>query len=415
MLDLRIGLLLGIRQIKRASPWTTILIVIVIIFTFLNLVVVSGILSGIVRGALDTTRKEASGDIVLEPLDSEDRILRTDQILNELGQYSGVKSFSPRYTGIVTIEANYNDRRDLSTAPDTITTTLTGIDPNLEDSTTGLSSLIAEGEYFKDNESGYIIIGKYNLDRYADKFGDAFQYLENVYPGDTVKVTAGGRTEEFIVKGIIHSKIDPVSLKVFIPEKEFKRLFDRADYNADQILVRLNDISEDFTLKQTFLDDGYGAYADVKTFSESVPKFIEDVIATFDILGVFVGVIGITVASITVFIVIFINALSRKRQIGILKAIGITERAIQYAYLTQAAFYGVMGSIIGVLLTTVFLIPYFQKHPIDFPYGDASLHVSPEGVVLRCAALLIVIFFAGIIPAWLIVRQNTLNSILGRK
>ncbi len=415
MLDLRIGLLLGIRQIKRANLWTTILIITVIVFTFLNLVVVSGILSGIVRGALDTTRKEAAGDVVLDPLDGEDRVLHTEQILRELEQYSGVKAFSPRYTGPGSIEANYAERRDLSAERDIIATTITGIDPEREDATTGLSSLIAEGEYFAPDEKGYIILGKYTLDRYADKFGDAFQYLDDIYPGDTVRVTAGTRSEEFIVKGIIHSKIDPVSLEVFIPENEFKRLYDRADYNANQILVRVKDLSQESQMKSLFLKNGFGEFADVKTFSESVPKFIEDVIKTFDVLGIFVGFIGITVASITVFIVIFINALSRKRQIGILKAIGITERAIEFAYLTQAGFYGVIGSTIGVLLTTIILIPYFRVHPIDFPYGDAALNVSPEGVVIRCATLLGIMLLAGFTPAWLIVRQNTLNSILGRK
>ena len=49
-LNLRIGFFLAIRQIKRASLWTTGLIVFVMVLTFLNLVVLSGILVGIVQG-----------------------------------------------------------------------------------------------------------------------------------------------------------------------------------------------------------------------------------------------------------------------------------------------------------------------------------------------------------------------------
>ena len=48
---IRIGLLLGLRQIQRANIWTTILIVFVMMLTFLNLVAVSGILVGLIEGA----------------------------------------------------------------------------------------------------------------------------------------------------------------------------------------------------------------------------------------------------------------------------------------------------------------------------------------------------------------------------
>ncbi len=120
-------------------------------------------------------------------------------------------------------------------------------------------------------------------------------------------------------------------------------------------------------------------------------------------------------ASITIFIVIFINALSRRRQIGILKAIGISSRAIEYAYVVQAAFYTLVGSLIGVVITVYLLVPYFNENPIDFPYGDASLSVSSEGIIIRLITIFSITLIAGFIPAWLIAKQNTLNSILGKK
>ena len=51
MRSLRIGLLLGLRQIQRASIWTTSLIIFVMMLTFLNLIAVSGILVGLIEGA----------------------------------------------------------------------------------------------------------------------------------------------------------------------------------------------------------------------------------------------------------------------------------------------------------------------------------------------------------------------------
>ena len=415
MLDLRIGFFLGLKQIQRANWWSTILIVVIIIFTFLNLVAVNGILIGIVDGAIKTTRHSAVGDVVLKALDGEERVLHTEEVLRALEQNDSIESFTPHYIGIGTIEANYTTRRNLTEQPDTITVQITGIDQTREDATTDLSSVIGEGAYFDSDESGYIILGKYTIDRYADKFGDAFQSLDDVYPGDTVRVTVDGRSEEFIVKGIIDSKVDMLSLQVFLPEREFRRLFDRADHNAESIILKLKNGDDEYVVRDQLLASGMGAYAKVEAFTDGVPKFLADVEDTFSKLSIFIGAIGIFIASITVFIVIFINALSRRRQIGILKAIGITEGAIKYAYVTQAGIYAIVGSTLGVLITLYVLIPYFLEHPIDFPYSDVSLSVSKLGMIYRYLALLVVTLIAGFVPAWIIVRQNTLNAILGRK
>ena len=415
MRELRIGLFLGLRQIQRASLWTTLLIISVILFTFLNLVSVSGILIGIVDGAMHEVRTEAIGDISINPLDGETRIKETERLISELSSYHEIAAFSPRYVGMATIEANYKERRSLNAEPDIIAVNITGIDPEAEDETSNISSLVSEGEYLNPNESGYILLGKYSVDRYAAEFGDVFDSLKNIYPGDPVLVTVNNQTREFIVKGIVDSKVDQVSLAVYIPEREFRRMFDRVDHNANQVSVRLNHPYDETTVRDRLRESDLTELAKINSFTDDIPKFVVDIKGTFTLLGFFVGAIGIAVASITIFIIIFINALSRRRQIGILKAIGITRRTIEYAYVTQAIFYTIIGSTLGIIITQFGLIPYFIENPIDFPFSNASLSISPEGMMIRAGALLIVTIIAGFVPAWMINRQNTLKAILGRK
>lgn len=415
MLEFRIGIFLGLRQIQRASFWTTALIITVIVFTFLNLVTLSGILIGIIDGSLHEVRAQAIGDITINPLENETRIQETERFVAVLKTYNEIAYFSPRYYGHATIEANYKERRDFSIDPDIISVTVTGIDPTDEDNTSHLSQLVIEGEYLDPNQSGYILLGKYNIDRYAAEFGDVFESIKNTYPGDTVRLTVDGQSREFIVKGIIDSKVDLVSIGVYIPEREFRRMFDRVDHNANQIAVRLTPGNDEVVVRDLLRQSDLVKSAKINSFTENTPKFIADIRQTFDLLGIIVGAIGIVVASITIFIIIFINALSRKRQIGILKAIGITRRTIEYAYATQAAFYVIVGSIIGIALTYFILVPYFLKNPIDFPFSNASLSISLNGMLVRAGVLFVVTLIAGFVPAWLIAKQNTLNSILGRK
>ena len=160
---------------------------------------------------------------------------------------------------------------------------------------------------------------------------------------------------------------------------------------------------------------GLNDLAKIQTYEEGVPKFLTDIKNTFDVLGSFIGSIGLIVASITIFIIIFINALSRRQQIGILKGIGIDRTAIEIAYVLQAAFYALAGSALGALITYGFLVGYFQENPINFPFSDGILVAEPISTLYRFITLFFITLLAGFIPAWIIVKQNTLNSILGRK
>ncbi len=415
MRAIRIGLLLGFRQIQRANFWTTALIIFVLMLTFLTLIAVSGVLVGIIVGAERAVRAEYLGDLILTEKAGEDRILETETLLRELSSYPEIDSYTVRYEGAGTLEANYKERRDLRSERDTTAVSVTGIDPVLEDSFSELSSNIIRGEYLDPDEEGYILLGYYYLEESAEDFGDIFDTVSNVDPGSTVRLTIGNISKEFIVKGIVRSKVDQISLNTYIPEREFRRLFGRHDRNADQIVIRVNPEGTENALKESFITNDFDKLAKIQTYDEGKPKFITDIKKTFNILGTFIGSIAIVVASITIFIIIFINAISRRQQIGILKGIGIERRAIEVAYVIQAAFYALLGSGLGMLLTYGFLLPYFDKNPIKFPFSDGILVADPESTFYKFLVLFIITLVAGLIPAWLIVRQNTLNSILGRK
>lgn len=414
MRSLRIGILLGFRQIQRASIWTTVLIIFVMMLTFLNLIAVSGVLLGLIEGAERAVRENALGDLVISARDDEDRILETAALTRELALYPEVAQYSVRYNGNAVLEANFRERRNLAAERDTAAVIVNGVDPEREDAMTNLSEYVIRGEYISADEEGYILIGAYYLKEYAELFGDIFDVVDTDV-GDTVRITVGDVTKEFIVKGIIQSKVDEINLATYIPEQEFRRLFNRLDRNADQIVVRTITPEANDEVKEALLNNGFDRYAKVLTFEENLPKFLIDIKNTMNLLGTFIGSIGIVVASITVFIIIFINALSRRRHIGILKAIGIERRVIEIAYVMQAAFYALSGSLLGALLTYLVLIPYFNENPIQFPFSDGILSADPESTFYKFIILFVTTLLAGFFPAWMIARQNTLDAILGRK
>jgi ABC-type antimicrobial peptide transport system permease subunit len=120
------------------------------------------------------------------------------------------------------------------------------------------------------------------------------------------------------------------------------------------------------------------------------------------------------VASITVFIVIFINAITRKKFIGILKAIGIRGRSIEFSYVFQSLFYAIIGSIIGLIILYFAIEPYVAANPINFPFSDGIIVAPIVETLLKVLLLIIATILAGYVPARIIIRKNTLDSILGR-
>ncbi|HEV7701889.1 MAG TPA: FtsX-like permease family protein [Candidatus Paceibacterota bacterium] len=413
---IRVGWFLAIRQIKGSNKSTTFLIVFIMMLTFLNMVVVSGILVGLIEGGSIANKKQYSGDVLSTTLAGNNNIGHTNEIESTLRRMDGVGDISTRYISGGQIEANYKTRRDFSELKDIAGTQITGISVKDEDALSGISKFVTEGKFLNDSESGYIVIGKNLLHRYSEAFGDVFASLEGTYPGDEVKVTVGENTKTFIVKGIVSSKVNEVSLRAFITRQDFLRLVDKADLNANEIAVRIEPASKITAeeIKANLVKAGFTPDAKIQTATEAVPEFLNQIRVAFSLLGNIIGLIGIVVASITIFIVIFINAVTRRKYIGIMKGIGISEKAIEFSYIIQSIFYALIGGLIGMLIAYILLVPFFNTYPLNFPFSDGILVAPVNETVFKFFLLMLVTLIAGYIPARNIVKKNTLDSILGR-
>jgi len=197
-------------------------------------------------------------------------------------------------------------------------------------------------------------------------------------------------------------------------DTQMRSLIGPSDLNVCEIAIQLKPGADPIEVKNALLVRGVDQHSKVQTYEDAQPKFLKDIKATFALLGNMFSSIGLIVASITIFIVIFINAITRRKYIGILKGIGIHGRAIEYSYMFQSAFYALLGSGIGLFLVYMVLVPLFAAHPIDFPFSDGILVAAVDTTLYRVVLLVCTTLIAGYIPAWMIIRKNTLDSILGR-
>lgn len=328
MNSLKLGLFLAIRQVKNGSKIVSGAIIFVMVLVFLNLVVVSGILVGLIQGSEVAFKEKYLGDVIIGPLDKKSYVENSGQIINFLQNNPNIKVVDPRYTTRGTIEANYRTKKSDETA-NKKSASIIGFSPTEEAIATGLDKALLEGEYLADDDaSKSILVGKDLLAKYSIVADADPTILRDIEPGTKVRITINNNTNEYTVKGIVKVKAGELSQSIFMHESEVRKLTGRSISEIDNINVRITANTTAKDIKQELTNAGFDNYAKIETFEEGTPAFVKNMKALFGLLGNFFGAVGIVVAIITLSIVIFINALNRRRQIGIMKGIGIAEWSI---------------------------------------------------------------------------------------
>lgn len=217
-----------------------------------------------------------------------------------------------------------------------------------------------------------------------------------------------------VVKGFIESKINEIDLSILTTDTYARALLDRPLHGFNDVAIKRTPNGVVSAIKNTLIANDIDSKGVIETAIEARPDFLKDIQLTFNILGSVIGGIGLVVAAITIFIVIFVTAITRRKYIGILKGIGINALAIEFSYVFQSIFYALTGTVLGWIVLYTVLVPYIKRNPIDFPFSDGILLAPIPQVALRAGVLLIATIIAGFIPARIVAQKNTLDSILGR-
>lgn len=416
LLNIRIGFYLATRQIRRSSLWTTGLIVFVMLLTFLNLVGVTGILVGLVNGIGRGYKDQFTGDVFITPLDSQTYINNSPQLISFLNTLPQVDVADPRYTAGARIEANYKTVTDTTLKPNTVNTTLVGIDLDVEDRFSNISDYLIEGEYLTKDDYDMLVMGSELFEQYS--FGGPRQggipSLAGVGAGSKIRITVNGITREMTIKGIVKGLGGNMSQRVFINKNQFIALNNVRDFSVQEIGIKLKPGQDPIAFQDLLVKSKVTDFAKIQTTAEATPSGVAQITSTFATIGDVISSIGLVVASITIFIVIFVNALTRRKFIGILKGIGISGEAIEISYIFQSLFYAISGSGIGLALLYFIVLPINTAYPLKLPLGQVIIYAPVATTLFRVALLILSTMIAGYIPARMIVKRNTLDSILGR-
>jgi len=137
---------------------------------------------------------------------------------------------------------------------------------------------------------------------------------------------------------------------------------------------------------------------------EEIAETVAEMTGTMTIfLGAIAG-ISLLVGGIGVMNIMLVSVIERRREIGILKALGARERDIWLQFLVEAAFLTLVGGIIGIILG--WAVSYFVSS-----IGQIPTVVTADIVILAVSVSVGIGLFFGFYPAWQASRLNPIEAL----
>ena len=155
------------------------------------------------------------------------------------------------------------------------------------------------------------------------------------------------------VTGILKETRGESDWTIYMPLNQIKPLNEwalnrRINYNKDgysQVIVKVGDVDQVLDITQQITDMGFQAYTP-QSFVQGINNFYKILQVIFG--GV--GAIALLVAAIGIANTMAMSILERTREIGLMKAVGATNRDVLAIFLGEAAGIGFLGGLGGVII-----------------------------------------------------------------
>lgn len=220
---------------------------------------------------------------------------------------------------------------------------------------------------------------------------DAGMSAESMKDILTNMLSGAQQTAKSNLKAFGYADIDDPESITFYP-KDFE-----TKANVIQVLEDYNDKMRDIDEKKVIV------------YSDTVGTLMSSVTDIIDIIGyvliAFVSV-SLIVSSIMIGVITYISVLERRKEIGILRAMGASKRNITQVFNCETIITGFLAGIIGVIMTWLILIPAnaILQHVTGQPNLHGFLPISTAGFLVLLSMTLTTI--GGLLPSKSAAKQD---------
>ncbi|MBK9333073.1 MAG: FtsX-like permease family protein [Ignavibacteria bacterium] len=280
----------------------------------------------------------------------------------------------------------------------------------------GVKDMVRLGEFDLSNKGEYggLVLGFSLLSKMKARPGDTLTLLSPVGLESSLTQFIEPKTKKFIVTGVYDSdNKDYDGSYAYISLPNSQELFETGN-TVSGIEMRLDNISDSESEKpeiQKLLGDNFKVmtWYDLHEDFYSILK-VERWVA-FTILSIIIAV-----ASFNILGSLTMTVIEKKRDIGVLKSMGATNKMITNIFITEGLSVGLIGTVSGMILGIGIILSqiYFEFYKLDTSvYKMEALPVElriPDLIYIPAAAMLLC-YLASIYPSRRAARLNPVNSI----
>jgi putative ABC transport system permease protein len=178
----------------------------------------------------------------------------------------------------------------------------------------------------------------------------------------------------------------------------------------DSLTVRVKTPSQVKSVEDAIQQMGYGTFSLL-----DATKALRQVFEVFDLFLLIFGSLALAVASLGIVNTLVMAVLERRREIGILKALGAADRDVRLLFFAEAGVMGFFGGIFGVILgwligSAITLATNISLHRRDLP--SINLTSVPWWLVGTAIVFSILVSLAaGIYPASRAAKLNPVEAL----
>lgn len=304
----------------------------------------------------------------------------------------------------------------LATPTQTKVIFIKGVDEEATAKATGISNAMAYGEFNLSNTSGMpgIVLGLSLADQLKAEIGDTLTVISPVGLEYALTQFVEPITKQFVVAGIYDSENKEYDSKyAYVSLTDASDLF-RTYGTYSGVDIRLNNINQSEEVKQSLISalgneftvsTWYDLHSDfysilkIERWTAFIILSLIIVVATFNILG-----------SLTM------TVIEKKRDIGILRAMGATSQTITKIFMFEGVAVGLIGMVAGTILGLGITLAqkHFELYKISssiYKIRALPVELSAIDFIAVPLAALFLCYVASLYPAKRAAKLNPVESI----